>query len=389
MHFGNTIRALGFDMTAKSIVVGLAAILFVSVQPLSAQQGRNRDLGNVAPPDPQSTSYISGAVLMADGGTVPKETVVELVCDGFPRATDQVSAKGEFDLELSGRGSGADDATRGSTQVDNRIPQANQLGVVNMSNCIVRADLAGYQSTQIQLANRSMFDNPNVGEVTLTRLEGILGYAISPTVSAAPKKAAKSYQWAVQEAKKPRSNLKKMADRLESAVGEDPGFASAWQLLGQVRLSLGMNPEAIEAFKQAIAGDPDFYPAYEKLVPLLARSGDMAGAIEFGSKALDLNIHLDDVRFFLTGAQLRSGQNEASIATALEMIRRGADKEYPQAYQFLGAAYANTGDFASSAKYFRRFLKASPEAPAAKPIQKQLDDWVKNGVVPPENETAP
>jgi tetratricopeptide (TPR) repeat protein len=254
-----------------------------------------------------------------------------------------------------------------------------------MSGCIVRADLAGYQSTQIQLAKRSMFDNPNIGEVVLTRLEGITGHAISSTISAAPKKAVKSYEWAVKEGKKPRLNLKKMAERLESALTENQDFAAAWDLLGQVRLGLGLNEDAIEAFKQAAAGDADFYPVYSRLVPLLVRSGDMAGTIEFGTKALELNTHLDDVRFFLTGAQLRSGQNEAAIKTALEMIERDAVSEYPQAYQFLGAAYANTGDFASSAKYFRQFLKASPNATASNPIQKQLDEWVKNGVVSPAN----
>ncbi len=371
-------------MTAKRPVLSLAVVLAILSGPVPAQERRTRDLGNLAPPDPQSTAYVSGAVRMHEGVVVPKETVVELICDGFPRATDHVSPKGEFDLELSGSGSGVADATRGSNQAEG-VPQASPLGVVNMAGCIVRADLAGYQSTQIQLAKRSMFDNPNVGEVTLSRLEGISGYATSRTVSAAPNKAVKSYEWAVKEGSKPRSNLKKMAERLESAVAEDSGFTAAWDLLGQVRLGSGLNEDAIEAFKQAVAGDPDFYPVYSRLVPLLARSGDMEGTIELGTKALELNIHLDDVRFFLAGAQLRSGENEASIATALEMVQRDAVTEYPQAYQFLGAAYANTGDFESSAKYFRQFLKVSPQATAANPIQKQLDDWVKKGVVGPES----
>ena len=369
-------------MPANRRLPYLFFVLAILAGPLGAQQGRNRDLGNLAPPEPQSTAYVSGAVKMADGGRVPKEAVAELICDGFPRATDHVSAKGEFDLELSGRGSGVADATRGSTQAD-RVPQSSALGVVNMTNCIVRADLAGYQSTQIRLDKRSMFDNPDIGEVTLSLLEGITGYATSRTVAAAPTKAAKSYQWAIKEGSKPRSNLAKMADRLESAVAEDPGFAAAWDLLGQVRLGGGQNEDAIAAFKQAVAGDPDFYPVYSRLIPLLARSGDMAGTIELGTKALELNTHLDDVRFFLTGALLRSGQNEAAIATALEMVERNAVVEYPQAYQFLGGAYANTGDFPAAAKYFRQFLKVSPQATAANPIQQQLDEWVKKGVVPP------
>jgi tetratricopeptide (TPR) repeat protein len=174
-----------------------------------------------------------------------------------------------------------------------------------------------------------------------------------------------------------------MAERLESATAEDPGFAAAWDLLGQVRLGLNLNEEAIAAFKQAVAADPDFYPVYSRLVPLLARSGDMAGTIELGTKAIALNAHLDDVRFFLAGAQLRGGENEACIKTALEMVAREAVTEYPQTYQFLGAAYANTGDFPSSAKYFRAFLQASPQATAANPIRKQLDEWVEKGVVQP------
>ena len=373
-------------MATKHLFLSLAVIIAISSQPLRAQQGRNRDLRNLAPPEPQSTAYVSGAVRMDEGGVIPKETVVELICDGFPRATDYISPKGEFDLELSGRGSGVADATRGSNQAEG-VPQSNHLGIINMSGCIVRADLAGYQSTQIQLANRSMFDNPDIGEVVLSRLEGISGHAISPTVTAAPKRAAQSYEWAVKEGKKHRSNLKKMAERLESAVAEDPGFAAAWDLLGQVRQGLSLNEDAVEAFKQAITGDPEFYPVYERLVPLLARSGDMVGTIEFGEKALELNTHLDDVRFFLAGAYLRNGKNEACIEIALEMVGRDAVTEYLQAYQFLGAAYANTGDFVSSAKYFRLFLKLSPNATAANPIQKQLDDWVKMGVVPPESGT--
>ena len=148
-----------------------------------------------------------------------------------------------------------------------------------------------------------------------------------------------------------------------------------------------MNEDALEAFKQAVSGDPEFYPVYTRLVPLLAQSGDMAGTIEFGEKALELNPHLDDVRFFVSGAYLRSGDNGASIENALTMVETGAVEAFPQAYQFLGSAYANTGDYVSSAKYFRLFLSVSPDATAANPIQNQLDEWVRMGVVAPESET--
>ena len=111
---------------------------------------------------------------MDDDSIVPKETIVELVCGGFASATDPVSPKGEFDIELSGFGKGAIDATRGASEAIN-VPQANHLGVVDLANCVVRADLAGYQSSQIQLSRRSMFDSPDVGEWCFRDSRGFAG----------------------------------------------------------------------------------------------------------------------------------------------------------------------------------------------------------------------
>ena len=364
-------------MYAVSVLAALTGFLS---QSLVAQLVRDPTAEPLVPPDPELTAYISGSVRMGDGGMVPKETVVELICGGFPRATDQVDPSGEFDIELSGRGTGLADATQGSGRASG-VPRPNHLGVVNLSNCIVRAELPGYQSSQIQLANRSMFDNPDVGEVVLSEAEGILGHAISPSIARAPKNAVQSYEWALREAGKPRSNLRKMATRLESAVGKDPGFAAAWNILGQVRESLGQPEDALEAYRQALAGDPYLYPVYTRLLPLLVGSGDMAGTIEMGEKALEINIHLDDVRFYVAGAYLRTGKNEQCIEKALELVKRGATATYPQAHQFLGAAYANKGEFARSARHFRQFLELSPAATAADAIRKQLDEWSSLGVI--------
>ncbi len=365
------------DMRAISVLAALVGFLS---QSLVAQLVRDPTAGPLVPPEPERTAYVSGLVRMADGGTVPKETVVELVCGGFPRATDQVGPKGGFDIEMSGSGTGLADATQGSGRASG-VPQPNHLGVVNLANCIVRAELPGYQSSQIQLGSRSIFDNPDVGEVVLSEAEGILGHAISPSIARAPKNAAQSYEWALKEAGKPRSNLRRMATRLESAVRDDPGFAAAWNLLGQVRESLGQPEDALEAYRQALAGDPYLYPVYTRILPLLVGFGDMAGTIEMGEKALEINVNLDDARFYVAGAYLRTGRNDKCIEKALELVEREATATYPQAHQFLGAAYANKGDFASSAMHFRKFLELSPGATAGDAIRKQLDEWSKLGVI--------
>ena len=374
-------------MAAKGPVLMLAAITALLSQQLAAQLARDptAEPAVLRPPDPEMTAYVSGTVQMSGGGVVPKETVIELVCGGFPRATDQVGPDGEFDIELSGRGSGLVDATQDSGRASG-VPQPNHLGVVNLSNCLVRAELPGYQSSQIQLGIRSTFDNPDVGEVMLSKAEGILGHAISPTTARAPKKALQSYEWALKQVGKPRPNLRKIAARLESAVGADPNFAAAWKLLGQVREGLGLQAQALDAYRQAVAGDPYLYPVYTRIVPLLVRSGDLAGAIEMGEKALGINSHLDDLRFYVAGAYLRTGNNKQCIVKALELVERGATDTYPQAHQFLGSAYANNGEFQSSATHFQRFLEFSPDATAADAVRNQLDEWLRLGVIAPASE---
>ena len=362
-----------------TVLAGLTALL---AHLLVAQQARTPLSEAVVPPDPVTLAYVSGVVQMSDGSLVPKETVVELICDGFPRATDQVDPKGEFDIELSGRGVGLVDATQDWGRARD-IPQANHLGVVNMNNCFVRAELPGHQSTQILLGVRSVFDNPDIGELVLSRAEEILGHAISPSTAQAPKKAAQHYEWSVREVAKPRSNLKRMATRLESAVGIDPSFAAAWHLLGQVRESLGLSEDALDAYRQALAADPYLYPVYTSVVPLLVGTGDMPGTIEMGEKGLEINPNLDELRFFVAGAYLRSGQNEECIEKALELVERGATTTYPQAHQFLGAAYANLGKFQPSASHFRQFLELSPEATAADAIRNQIAEWERLGVTAP------
>ena len=379
-------------MATTRSVLALAAVAALLPQALAAQltrdpTGISRDptVEPFVPPDPEMTAYISGTVLMVGGGIVPKETVIELVCGGFPRATDQVAPDGTFDIEISGRGNGLVDATQDQGRAVG-VPQPNHLGVSNMTACVVRAELPGYKSSEIQLGIRSLFDSPDVGELVLSEVDGVVGHAISPTIASAPKKAVQSYEWALKQVGNPKPNLKKIAARLESAVAADPGFAAAWKLLGQVRESLGLPADAVAAYREALAGDPYLYPVYTRMVPLLVGSGDLAGAIEMGEKALEINVMLDDVRFYVAGAYLRTGNNEQCIEKSLELVESGATTTYPQAHQFLGSAYANNGDYESSANHFRQFLELSPDATAADPIRNQLAEWSALGVITPPSE---
>lgn len=342
--------------------------------------GGNNNMAALSTPDASQPAFVSGGVKMADGQPVPKETKVNLLCGGLPRASDFVSPKGDFDIDLEGGSQGVQDATRASASASG-LPERNALGLVNLSGCVVRAELAGYDSTEIALAMHSTLDSPDVGELLLTRQAGLVGDTVSATSLAAPKKAAKAYDKALGESQKQDANLEKAIASLEDAVKEYPKYAAAWNMLGEVRSKLGLQDQALVAYENAVAADPDFILPYPGLLRAVAATGDMERTAAIGKKALELNPNMDDVRFYMCAAQLRAGQNEAAIATANEMIERGAATRYPQAYQLRGAALANTGQYQPAATDFRKFLELDPNATAAGRIKAQLQEWEALGVI--------
>ncbi len=365
---------------------------------LTAQQGGNRQRPTQSRPEPAAPgdplgdalgerspdinrdppAYLSGKVVMHNGGPPPAYTQVELFCYGFRRFVDTVTGKGEFDLDLSGRGMGAFDAGLRS-QNSGGLPQRSALGIVNLNGCHVQAELPGYTSTRIELGMHSIFDSPDVGEILLTPLEGVTGTLVSANSLHAPKKAQAAFLKAGAENLKEKPNLKKMERSLQSAIGQFEEYAEAWDLLGRTQLGLGKPEEAHSSFERAIAVDPLFTRPYVQLVVLLAQSGDLEKTIEVGLKALDLNPHNNNVRFYVTAAQLRSGRSDDAVASARQLIDRGGDK-YPQAYQLLAGGLANLGKYTEAARYYQRFLRAAPNATAADAIRAQLAEWEQLGI---------
>lgn len=324
--------------------------------------------------------YVSGKVVSSSGDPLPTETAVEVTCGGLPKARDYLNPKGEFDIDLSGGSQGTVDATRSNSR-STGLPGRNHLGVVNLNGCIVRAELAGYESSEIALGMNSIFDNPNIGEIVLTRLEGITGDTISATSLSAPSGAVKLYDKAKKESQKAEPKPEKIVGWLKSAVKTYPEYAAAWELLGRAQLSLGRNDDALTALEKAVEADPRFIAPYPNLVKLITGTGDMPRVVETGRHALALNPHLHQVRFFVTAALLRQGDNDGTIESGEQMVEMGSAQRFPQAYQLLGAAYANKQNYKTSAENFRKFLELSPNATAAPRIQQQLDQWSQLGVI--------
>ncbi|MEZ5362288.1 MAG: hypothetical protein R2748_08090 [Bryobacterales bacterium] len=65
----------------------------------------------------------------------------------------------------------------------------------------------------------STLDSPDVGEIILTRQKGLVGDTVSATSLEAPKKAAKNYEKALEEAHKKEPKGDKIVDARKRREG--------------------------------------------------------------------------------------------------------------------------------------------------------------------------
>ena len=111
----------------------------------------------------------------------------------------------------------------------------------------------------------------------LSILCAVIGVAASAATAASPaSQAAYDEAQALFNAK----SYAQAADKFESAVAADPGFALAWYSLARVRRKMNQCTSAIAAYRRYIALEPDKSEPYYGLGLCLRETGDRPGAIE-------------------------------------------------------------------------------------------------------------
>jgi tetratricopeptide (TPR) repeat protein len=156
-----------------------------------------------------------------------------------------------------------------------------------MTNCELRAVLAGFTSDRVSLFNRKQADGPDVGILVLHRITGVEGASVSVTSMMAPNDAKKARERGQQALLK--NKLADAAKDFEKATAVYPKYAEAWMELGKVRLQLGAVPAARTAFLKAIDADPKLVPPYVEMGALAAKEANWAQSGEYFDKALKLD----------------------------------------------------------------------------------------------------
>ncbi len=333
-------------------------------------------------PEMQRPIFLQGKVVFEDGTPAPPNVLIERVCAGRPIPEGYTDSRGRFSFEVGRNAHLIPDASVGSYGTPPGLSPSQWGGggfgtgttgisERDLAGCELRARLAGYRSTSVELTGRRMFDNPNVGTLVLHKIGDVSGYTISMSSLQAPKKAKKAFKKGVKEAGKKKWG--KAQKEFEKAVAEYPKYAEAWFALGQVYQAQKNIEKAREAYAKAIEADEKYMNPYVKLAYLDAMKNDWSKVAELTGLVLKRNPYDFPEAYFLNSmAHLNLKNNSEAEKSAREAIKMEYWRKRPQLEQILGLALAFQNQYEEAAVHLRRYLELTPNARNAALVREQL-----------------
>ena len=337
--------------------------------------------------------YLNGRVVTADGQPPMEPVVVQRVCPegNFPEG--YTDSKGRFSFQVGGdismlttdasvSGFGVGPIGPGGTYTTAGIRQVGP-GRFDLSSCVLRAELSGYRSEDVQLGMYSSMGSNDVGMIVLRRLDGLVGNVVSALTLQAPKGAQRAYQSGLREMRKKKPNFKKGVTQFEKAVREFPRFAAAWAAMGDAKLGLKDTAGAREAFSKAVEADPDYLKPYEPLIRMAVEQSAWADMESLGDAYLKLNPKATNVQFLTAVAALNTGKHERAEQMVQAMRAGESSERYPQSYQIMGMIHEQRAEFSKAAHQYRTFVEVSaePQSPNVEQVKRKLHEWEMLGVI--------
>jgi tetratricopeptide (TPR) repeat protein len=300
-----------------------------------------------------------------------------MLCSGRQRTIGYADMRGYFNVQLGSPSPEVfDDASVagghgiGEPPVAGAAPISRNTGG-ELIGCELRAQLAGYDSQELELGARARLDNPNIGTILMRRLGPDEGTTVSVTTLAAPKDARKAYEKALEAERK-----KKLPDAqasLEKAVTAYPKYALAWMELGKLQASQGQGDAARKSLQQSMACDPKFAPPYVEMAQLEYRAREWQPLADTTEKATSLDPFHYPLTFLLNGV---ANYNLHNLDRAEESVKRAqkldVNHKIPQTFYLMGMILADRKNYAAAAGQVAEYLKLAPKAADAAEAQAQL-----------------
>jgi tetratricopeptide (TPR) repeat protein len=342
--------------------------------------------------------YVSGRVMTEEGTPPPATVTIVRICNGVSRAMGYTDPKGVFSFDMNHADASFQDASNPGTFGTASDPTSTRASLDDpmssmrtggssmggfgggsssvLMGCELRAELAGYRSSAVQLAQRRSMDDPDVGTLFLHRIGKDEGSMVSMTSLSAPKDAKKSYEKGLDALKK-----KKTEDAqkdFEKAVAVYPKYADAWYHLGMLQVDAKDVGAARNSFGQAIGADPKLVTPYVELAILDARDGKWKETADSTGKAIRLDPVDFPVAFYYDAVANYNLQNfDAAEKSARQLQRLDTQHRYPLADRILASVLAEKKDYPGAAEQMRAYLKVAGTAKDADEVRGQLQQLEK------------
>ena len=304
------------------------------------------------------TVIIQGNVVMVDGSPPPKTAGIERVC------TDtQGSAPGPI------------------TDKKGHYLWRQDLDPMLTRVCYLRATLAGFISTRIDMSNMSLSifagssNEKTMPDLVLSpRDSGDAQKVVLIPESDAPGKARPLYKAALLALD--ANNTEDGIKQLQLAVRAVPKFADGWNILGALYERQTMFKEAREALQHALEANPKLVSPYLRIARISNKLGDWDAAI----KAEDALLKVEK-RFYpeiylqqaISRTELKDYAGaEESAKTALDLDPK--HQHVNRAEYVLGRIALEKGDLAAARQHIASYITLDPTSPDIEKIQAQLDN---------------
>ena len=156
----------------------------------------------------------------------------------------------------------------------------------------------------------------------------------------------------------------------KQAVKLDPGYADAWEAMGQAYLDAGRYKDATAAFEAALKADPARARVLVLIGDAQAQAGRWKEATASYTSALKADPNLPGMYYRLGRAHSEMGQYERAIGFYQRGLQSKPDDA--QAWYHLGYALKERGKKREAVDAFKSYLAKAPDAKDKKDIEDEI-----------------
>jgi Flp pilus assembly protein TadD len=164
--------------------------------------------------------------------------------------------------------------------------------------------------------------------------------------------------------------LEQAAEQFTKAVRADQKLFEAWHDLGTIRARQGQWPEAVDAFRAALALQPVSRRTLVSLGEALGRTGEWAEVANLYGERLAADPKDDDLRLRHIQALRESGKASEALEAARALLAK--DGKNAAAFNALGLVYYRTNKLPLAESAFRRAIELEPKAKSSAAVWNNL-----------------